>query len=258
MAESRRLSLSRQAVAVLEHLVASLSNVRPGDPSTYKTYGEIHSALGLPGSAQDLEYQGLAELANAIFAANLPAVTGLVIRKDTGMPGEGYFKVYGRPAMDFDWWRSEVARSKSFDWRPYLPARERSATSPPLPKTPVAADATKTTRVETTVYRVLRDTLVARRVKQLHGYRCQICGEGIELADGTRYVEAHHVRPLGEPHNGPDTEQNVVCVCPNHHAELDYFARPIESATLRIARGHFVDQLFIDYHNSWHRKIARR
>lgn len=255
MIEVRQLSVNRQAMAVLEHLVAELPRVRPGNPSTYITYSEVHTALGLPGTAQDLEYQGLADLANAIFAAKLPAITGLVIRKDTNMPGEGYFKLYGRPAMDFDWWEGEIARSKSFDWAAYLPVHKPDAALPP-PKTPVAADAAKTTRVETTVYRVLRDTLVARRVKQLHDYRCQICGEGIELADGSRYVEAHHIRPLGQPHNGPDIEQNVVCVCPNHHAELDYFAQPLDLVELRNAPGHLVDQLYIDYHNSWHRKIA--
>jgi predicted restriction endonuclease len=56
----------------------------------------------------------------------------------------------------------------------------------------------------------------------LHEYRCQICGKRIALPDGGFYAEAHHIRPLGSPHNGPDHVGNILCVCPNHHVALDY------------------------------------
>jgi predicted restriction endonuclease len=36
-------------------------------------------------------------------------------------------------------------------------------------------------RVKTTVSRVIRDTALARSVKELHGYRCQLCGHAIQL-----------------------------------------------------------------------------
>ena len=34
--------------------------------------------------------------------------------------------------------------------------------------------------------------------------------------------EAAHVRPLGAPHNGPDTLDNTLCLCPNHHVLFDH------------------------------------
>lgn len=54
----------------------------------------------------------------------------------------------------------------------------------------------------------------------LHGYRCQVCGETVTTAAGL-YAEAAHVRPLGAPHDGPDTASNVLCLCPNDHVRFD-------------------------------------
>ena len=34
--------------------------------------------------------------------------------------------------------------------------------------------------------------------------------------------EAAHIRPLGAPHNGPDTLDNTLCLCPNHHVPFDH------------------------------------
>jgi hypothetical protein len=104
-------------------------------------------------------------------------------------------------------------------------------------------------RVATNTYRILRDTELARHIKALHDYRCQICGHTIELPDGSRYAEAHHIQPLGVPHNGPDVTENILCVCPNHHAELDYGAVPIARAALRGHADHRIEPRYIDYHN---------
>lgn len=100
-------------------------------------------------------------------------------------------------------------------------------------------------RVSCTTYRILRDTELARQIKLLHDYKCQICGHTIRLSDGSFYAEAHHIRPLGSPHNGPDTRGNIICVCPNCHAELDYGVRYLFSLNL----GALVDSSHIEYHN---------
>jgi predicted restriction endonuclease len=100
-----------------------------------------------------------------------------------------------------------------------------------------------------TTYRILRDTAVARQLKADHECRCQICGITIELPDGTRYAEAHHVRPLGSPHDGPDVRENMVVLCPNHHAMCDYGVIRLSVDTLRRIADHIVDPAFIAYHN---------
>lgn len=65
-------------------------------------------------------------------------------------------------------------------------------------------------------------------VKAANEFRCQICqslgleSKGFLKADGTYYVEAHHVVPvssLAADVLGPD---NVISVCPNHHRQLHY------------------------------------
>lgn len=99
------------------------------------------------------------------------------------------------------------------------------------------------------VYRRLRDTELARKVKQLHEYKCQICDHIIILRNGNRYAEAHHIKPLGLLHRGPDIIENILCLCPNHHAELDYGVSTLSLGSLRSHQEHPVRQEFIDYHN---------
>lgn len=47
-----------------------------------------------------------------------------------------------------------------------------------------------------------------------------MCGVRLEGAAGP-YAERAHIRPLGSPHDGPDDESNILCLCPNHHALFD-------------------------------------
>jgi putative restriction endonuclease len=75
-------------------------------------------------------------------------------------------------------------------------------------------------RKQVTVQRLVRDTAVARRVKELHDFTCQMCGERLLTPSGA-YAEAAHIRPLGAPHHGPDVASNVLCLCPNHHVLFD-------------------------------------
>jgi len=104
-------------------------------------------------------------------------------------------------------------------------------------------------RVKSTIYRILRDTTLAQRIKYTHDFECQICGLTIELQNGQRYAEAHHIKPLGAPHNGPDIAENIICVCPNHHAQLDYLAIRLDESTLHGREKHKISKKFIKYHN---------
>ena len=106
-------------------------------------------------------------------------------------------------------------------------------------------------RVETTICRIIRDTALSKYVKILHKFQCQICGYTIELPGGGRYAEAHHIKPLGEKYNGPDVIGNILCVCPNHHAELDNGVSTITISTLICSKGHVVDSQYVDYHNRY-------
>jgi hypothetical protein len=119
-------------------------------------------------------------------------------------------------------------------------------------RTPHAEDLGKPhevrrSRIES--YRILRDTALARTIKALHRNRCQICGTALSLADGSSYGEAHHIKPLGRPHNGPDIENNILVLCPNHHALCDLGAIQIHLGDIRSRPEHRISKEFIDYHN---------
>ncbi len=242
-------NLSSEAKRLLELLVSKLLDLNPEDPRTCIRYKDAHDALGLKqkGSTfgESLKRQGLAALAEWTVSHRKPAITGMVIDGESLMPAEGYFKAFGKSRDDLLWWIEQLHLSKGFDWSPYVKGAVLQVIQTP---TPIDIDI-PSDRVETKTYRILRDTSIAVRIKSLHKSECQICGHTIVLRDGSRYAEAHHIRPLGSPHNGPDAIGNVICVCPNHHAELDYGVQPISLEKLRTVEGHAIELRHVQYHN---------
>lgn len=124
---------------------------------------------------------------------------------------------------------------------------------PDSPDQPAAAEPAP--RYEATVSRLIRDTHLTRYVKDLHGYRCQVCGERLATPAGF-YAEAAHIRPLGAPHYGPDALDNVLCLCPNHHALFDFGSFSIAAdfsllglpGRLRLQAAHQPDETHLAYH----------
>jgi putative restriction endonuclease len=112
-------------------------------------------------------------------------------------------------------------------------------------------------RQETTVVRIVRDTQQTRTIKALYDYRCQICGIRLEGSAGP-YAEAAHIRPLGAPHNGPDTLGNLLCLCANHHVLFDYGGFAIADdftllgmdGRLMIKPEHAIGIAYIQYHRA--------
>jgi 5-methylcytosine-specific restriction protein A len=98
--------------------------------------------------------------------------------------------------------------------------------------------------------RIVRDTKVSLWVKYVHEYKCQICGITLKIGEDKFYAEAHHIKPLGNGHNGADVVENIICVCPNHHALLDLGAIQIEQSELRHVEGHEINPEYIEYHNT--------
>jgi hypothetical protein len=118
--------------------------------------------------------------------------------------------------------------------------------------TPTAADISEpidTKRIKTETYRILRDTSLARQIKKDHGCVCQICTEKLMMEKNAPYAEAHHIKPLGSPHNGPDKSDNIICVCPNCHALLDYGGIKLNLEQLNLNSKHKICAEYIDYHN---------
>ncbi|MET9967380.1 YDG/SRA domain-containing protein [Streptomyces sp. NPDC006356] len=126
----------------------------------------------------------------------------------------------------------------------------------------------------TPVQRLIRSVATSRRVKKLYGGECQLCGRRLLGPDGEAHSQGAHIRPLGKPHNGPDVEQNILCVCPNCHVRLDIGAvvvAPDWSIVVRAAmfgevllpklktKGwHRVHPDYIRYHREWWEKREAR
>jgi len=112
--------LSPSASMILRHLVTLLPKVVPGEPQTYTGYKEVHVALGWEKHGLDwgdsLKRYGLVELADWMQERGLPALTGIVVNQESFSPGGGFFKMHDRDPFDLDWWKSEIARAKAFDW----------------------------------------------------------------------------------------------------------------------------------------------
>jgi len=119
-------------------------------------------------------------------------------------------------------------------------------------------------RAETTVSRIVRNTHLAKELKDQYQHHCQVCGETRHQTPLKHYSEVHHIKPLGRPHEGPDTKKNMLILCPNHHADFDHgvvYIDPddleithatddaVSGRTLRMKKEHEIERAFIEYHN---------
>lgn len=153
------------------------------------------------------------------------------------------------------YWR-ELGRSRHVIWRFRLEKIDALATS----GSAVIREGDAYQPVErraTTILRIVRDTEMAREIKRLYQFQCQVCGIRLEGLAGP-YAEAAHIRPLGAPHNGPDELYNLLCLCPNHHVLLDYGAFAIDDdlsllgieGTLFVLPQHDIKRVHLHYRRS--------
>lgn len=109
----------------------------------------------------------------------------------------------------------------------------------------------KSRRILQIVSRIIRDTAIANELKLDYKHVCQLCGKTTQIFDRF-YSEAHHIKPLGADHDGDDTRDNLLCVCPTCHVQLDYRAIPLDVSTLKVHK-HKISLKNIDYHNQLYR-----
>jgi len=116
--------------------------------------------------------------------------------------------------------------------------------SKPTPNEPSYPDYRKPGRVQVITSRIIRDTELAREIKQDFDWKCQICGKRIILSNNRFYAEGHHLIPLGGGHDGLDIRKNIIILCPFHHAEFDYGSIAIDPKTKKIVH--------VDSNNEYH------
>jgi len=157
--------------------------------------------------------------------------------------------------------------------------RFRTGATPAMPATPHATAVSDADWVD----QEGSDEAVERRsVERLQQQRCRklaaalklryqncciFCGTQLNVGAGLLYSEAAHIKPLGLPHNGPDTHSNMLILCPNHHKQFDAGWLRLQKQDLRfqitskdhadklegklIELRHQLNEEYVRWHYNW-------
>ena len=196
-----------------------------------------------------------AELIRGNLALVVSYNKGLPVRVTRGLGSKQHTYRYDGLYQVERWW---VDRGKSgFKiYRFALRKIDDKPISTPAGELPLPASNQEPDRVKSYTSRIVRETLASEAVKEAHLHVCQVCSTRIELPGGA-YAQAVYIRPLGRPHNGPDTADNILCLCPNCHVLFDGWAFAIEddgtligalSGTLNEIEAHTVSREHLRYH----------
>lgn len=186
-----------------------------GDIIIYTGHGGRSLETGLQVTDQQLVRQNLALALNCQRGLPVRVIRGYN-HKSSSSPTQGY-RYDGLFRVD-SYWR-EKGRAGFYVWRFRLIKIRSAASLSEVHDDQLSYGAPK--RIEVTIQRVLRNTELATRVKEMYDYQCQVCRMQVITNSGL-YAEAAHIRPLGRPHNGPDVLANILCLCPNHHVMFDF------------------------------------
>jgi putative restriction endonuclease len=75
--------------------------------------------------------------------------------------------------------------------------------------------------VEQLRFRPFRDVTFTRSVRTLYNFTCAMTGLSIINGGGRPEVEAAHIRPVGDDHNGPDSMRNGIALSRSIHWMFD-------------------------------------
>lgn len=123
---------------------------------------------------------------------------------------------------------------------------------------PNSEGVTQPERRLTNYNRIVRDTALSNELKKLVGYQCQLCELHFPLPHGKSYIEGHHIKPLGQPYNGPDIKENILIVCPNCHVKCDYKLIELDLYIIKNNKQN-INPEYIAFHNNEYKvKIESR
>jgi putative restriction endonuclease len=122
-----------------------------------------------------------------------------------------------------------------------------------------------TQRRERSSSQIIRDPRLPDRLKKMYDYTCQVCGIRLE-ANGIPYAEGAHIKGLGSPHEGSDTTNNMIILCPNDHHLFDAFGFAINDdltflgldGRLSVHKNHLINSDNIKYHRSKYEIASRK
>ena len=201
-----------------------------------------------------------AELDRGNLALVVSYNKGLPVRVTRGLGSRHHTYRYDGLYLVERWWAD---RGKS-GFKIYCFALRKIDDKPistPAGELPLPSSNQEPDRVQSHTTRIVRDTLAAEAVKMKHDCVCQACSSHIEPIGGA-YAEGAYIRPLGRPHNGPDTADNILCLCPNCHVLFDGWAFTIEDdgtllGTLNGSLNEIETHPISRDHLAYHRRLYR-
>jgi putative restriction endonuclease len=196
-----------------------------------------------------------AELARGNLALVVSYNRGLPVRVTRGLGSRKHTYRYDGLYQVERWWAD---RGKS-GYKIYCFALRKIDDQPistPAGELPLPSSNLEPNLVKAYTTRTVRATEASELVKKYHDHICQTCSTRLDRLGGA-YAETAYLRPIGRPHNGPDTPDNIVCLCPNCHVLFDSWAFTIEDdgtlagvleGTVNEARGHALNKDHVAYH----------
>ncbi len=103
---------------------------------------------------------------------------------------------------------------------------------------PAPAPGTEAARRIAKVKQLVRRADNRKFIQQLYGGTCQLSGVVLRLPSEKFTIDCAHVRPLGNPHNGPDDVSNMLSLSPTMHRLLDRGCVRIDPNDLAIMLLH--------------------
>ena len=202
-----------------------------------------------------------AELSRGNLALVVSYNKGLPVRVTRGLGSRHHTYRYDGLYLVERWW-ADRGKSGFKIYRFALRKIDDKPISTPAGELPLPASNQEPDRVKSYTTRITRDTLASEAVKDAHQYACQTCSSRIERPGGA-YAQGAYIRPLGRPHNGPDTADNILCLCPDCHVLFDGWAFAIEddgtltgalSGCLNEVESHTVNREHLGYHRRLYRE----
>jgi putative restriction endonuclease len=229
-------------------------------------YGDYVIYGGQAGSGPNNKHQAAdAELNRGNLSLVISYNKGLPVRVTRGLGSRQHTYRYDGLYLVERWW-ADRGKSGFKIFRFALRKLDDRPISTPSGELPLPSSKQKSNQIVSYTTRVVRDTLAAQAVKEAHGHVCQTCSVRI-VRPGGAYAEGAYIRPLGRPHNGPDTPDNILCLCPNCHVLFDGWAFGIEddgnlsgalSGCLNEIKQHSINREYLSYHRRLYRDANHR
>ncbi len=202
-----------------------------GMPANKAAMRRLTLETALKGRSDSAYEMRLQNVSSVVAELGLPIVSGYQPLHNIGTAKFRLIRLINEA-----WDRGEVLEAPTADedeLQTRIVAAKQKLTGPLGPPPP---GATTVARKAATTGRFARDANVIAWVLKAADGICEVCSSPapFKRADGSPFLEVHHVRPLAE--GGPDKTCNAVAGCPNCHRRLHDSADREQLRTRTISR----------------------